>query len=193
MTLIENAAVRLRTWQDRDATWYGDLIADPTVMRFIGDGKARSRNAAEREIAGFQTEQELRGWSRWVAETSDGRPFGFVGFGLRNGDVDWGGRVFRAFWGSRCILHSVILAVELGIFELAIPKAIAHTQERNRSAWRLNESIGFTRVGSVSRGPFAEIVQTIERKHLIEMGQRKRNRALSARLLGVKEPSAAAA
>ena len=192
MTLIENSAVRLRTWQDRDVDWYADLIADPAVMRFIGDGKARSRNAAEKEITGFQAEQGLRGWSRWVAETSDNRPIGYIGFSLRNGEVDWGGRSFPSSWGSGIGLHATILALELGIFELGISKATAYIQERNQPAWRLNERIGFTRVGLVRRGPFAELVYSIERDRFIETGQRDRNLALCTRLLREQESVAGA-
>lgn len=181
--------IRLRTFVDDDLDWYAELIADPLVMRFIGDGRPRERDRAATEIEGFQAEQANRGWSRWVAErVADSAPMGFVGFSLRHGEVDYGARAFRRFWGSRHTVVAGIAAIEAGLIACGIEDATAITDARNKRPIQFNSRLGFSAPTTISRAGRSHVRQTISRRVFLADGWLERNRALAARW-SAREPS----
>jgi len=176
--------VSLRTWCDDDVVWYADLVADPEVMRFIGDGQARDVKKAQAEIRGFRSEQDGRGWSRWAVDLrSERRGIGFVGFSERRGEIDWGGRTIRRLWGSGIPIVAAVAALEMGLLELRIPAAVALTNIRNDRAWRLNEALGFTMVETVDVEGQPHMRQMIERTRFVASGQAARNQWLADRVV----------
>ncbi|MBW8637760.1 GNAT family N-acetyltransferase [Hoeflea sp. WL0058] len=140
--------VRLRKWHSSDVEWYSRLIADPDVMRLIGDGKPRTADAAALEIERFQHEQKTLGHSRWVGYVLEtGEPIGFIGFSERRGEIDWGGRAFRKFWGTRYMVCSAILALDHGLTCCNVPQAVAVIDKTNHSTLGLNAKLGFRECG----------------------------------------------
>lgn len=189
MIVFKNDHISLRTWSDDDIGWYSRLVADPDVMRHIGDGKPRDADRAKREIDAFQKEQSERGWSRWVAESvSSNMPLGFVGFSVRKGKVDWGARAFRQNWGSRLNLVGGFMAVEAGLLQLGIENAVAFTVLENKSAWRCNEVFGFQYDGTILQGGTKMVRQVINRSTFISSGQMQKNRHFISRLTKTKRP-----
>jgi len=52
----------LRNWSMTDVDAYAGIVADPEVMRYIGDGKPRGRGHAEAFVRTMMRHQEERGW-----------------------------------------------------------------------------------------------------------------------------------
>lgn len=170
----------LRTWRPDDEEWYAGLVANPRVMRYIGDGTPRSRARAAAEIRGFREETRVRGWSRWVVETAGRVPAGYVGFSFRDGRVDWGGRCLPRFWGTPMILDAAILALRTGLRSCGITRAEATTVLENRGAWRLNQALGFRTIEHYAEGGIVMIRQEILRADDCN----ERWRSLEARMAG---------
>lgn len=181
--VAELGRVRLRTWVLSDIDWYADLVADEKVMRFIADGSPRPRDRALQEIDRFRAEQDERGWSRWVCERAeDSEPVGFIGFSVRNGVIDWGGRSFSHHWGSGLTVLAQIAALEAGLLAHGIEEAVAVTDLDNKHVWRGNLRFGWSDPVPVERYGRPHVMQTINRASFVERAQASRNRAISARL-----------
>jgi len=65
---LETERLLLRQWRDSDLDAYAELLADPTVMRFLGDGSTAGRNEAWRHMALHAGAWSLRGFSHWAVE-----------------------------------------------------------------------------------------------------------------------------
>lgn len=175
--LAKGRSVALRTWLDADVDWYAELVASPEVMRFIGDGRPRGRDRATAEIRRFREETERLGWSRWVVEkTSTREPVGYVGFSVQGGRIDWGGRSFSRFWGSRSVIEAAQLALRLGLIDYGLPYGEATTVLENHRAWRLNAFFGFQEVGTYEENGVPMVRQRIEPSMLRSDGRRTRSR-----------------
>lgn len=107
--------VCIRQWREEDIARYAELLSDPSVMRFIGNGQTRDGAAARNEIERFQKELEERGWSRWAVSFGEDGPFlGYAGFAQKDEGIDYGLRFLRRYW---CTVHPYIatcLALQYG-------------------------------------------------------------------------------
>lgn len=56
----------LRDWCSDDVDAYAAIVADPDVMRFIGDGLPRDRSHAEAFVVSMMAHQSSRGWMRFA-------------------------------------------------------------------------------------------------------------------------------
>ena len=73
--------VCIRSWSSADVFGYADIVGDPSVMRYIGNGDIRDFDAATKEVERFQSEIDRQGWSRWaVSIGEDGPLIGYAGF-----------------------------------------------------------------------------------------------------------------
>ena len=80
-THVRTERLVLRDWSLDDVDAYAAIIADPEVMRFIGDGKPRDRSQAEAFVRTMMSHQDTRGWMRFAVEHAvSGRLMGFSGF-----------------------------------------------------------------------------------------------------------------
>ena len=70
----------LRAFRLRDFDAYADIVADPEVTRFLGDGRPVSRADAWRQIAFILGHWELLGYGLWaVEERATGALVGITG------------------------------------------------------------------------------------------------------------------
>lgn len=70
----------LRGFRGEDFEPYAVMMADPTVTRFLGDGRPLSRADAWRQLAMFAGHWVLRGFGVWaVEERATGRFIGRIG------------------------------------------------------------------------------------------------------------------
>jgi RimJ/RimL family protein N-acetyltransferase len=72
---LETERLLLRQWRDSDLDAYAKLMADPTVMRFLGDGSTAGRNDAWRHMAMHAGAWALRGFSHWAVELRESGEF----------------------------------------------------------------------------------------------------------------------
>lgn len=72
---LETERLLLRQWRDSDLDAYAELLADPAVMRFLGDGSTAGRNDAWRHMALHAGAWSLRGFSHWAVELRESGEF----------------------------------------------------------------------------------------------------------------------
>jgi RimJ/RimL family protein N-acetyltransferase len=77
---LDAPRLRLRAFTEADFPAYQALVADPEVMRYLGDGRPLSEIDAWRQLASILGHWVLRGFGLWaVDERSSGRFVGRVG------------------------------------------------------------------------------------------------------------------
>jgi RimJ/RimL family protein N-acetyltransferase len=77
---LETPRLRMRGFTDDDFPAYRALVADPQVMRFLGDGRPLGEIDAWRQLATILGHWVLRGFGLWaVEERETGRFVGRVG------------------------------------------------------------------------------------------------------------------
>lgn len=184
VTIAETRRVRLRTWTGDDVAPYAAVVADPVVMRHIGDGQPRGEERAAREVAGFVRAQLVDGFSRWVVERrSDGAFLGFIG-PMRTGTyIDYGARAGRAHWGCGLAVDAVTLALEAIFVTCGIERIVAVTRLGNSRAWRMNGRMGFVEVGQVEQQGHPCLIQDLDRDTYLGRGARSANLATLDRFL----------
>ena len=93
---LETERLIIRNWRASDVKPYAAIVADPEVMKYIGDGKPRTYESAEVFVANMMQLYEERGWIRFAVELKERREFiGFCGFELLEGVLDYGWRYAR--------------------------------------------------------------------------------------------------
>ena len=80
-TTLQTERLTLRMFRDGDLDDYAALVADPEVMRYIGNGATGDRATAWRHMAMLLGHWQLRGYGVWaVTETGRDRVIGRLGF-----------------------------------------------------------------------------------------------------------------
>ena len=70
----------LRGFEERDFDAYAEMMANPEVARFLGDGRALPRGEAWRQLAYIVGHWQLRGFGLWaVEERESGALVGRIG------------------------------------------------------------------------------------------------------------------
>jgi [ribosomal protein S5]-alanine N-acetyltransferase len=65
---VRTERLLLRQWRASDLDAYAEIIADPEVGRYLGDGSPVDRNGAWRQMAAYIGHLVLRGYSHWAVE-----------------------------------------------------------------------------------------------------------------------------
>ena len=98
MPILRTPSLLLRPFDEADLDAYAAIVADPEVMRFLGDprflGEPLDRADAWRSMATFLGHERLRGWSNnAVTETATGKLLGRCGLWRPEGwpglEVGW--------------------------------------------------------------------------------------------------------
>ena len=91
---LETPNLIIRGWTEDDIERYAAIIAKPPVMKYIGDGRTRTRDDARRFIRNAIAAEDERGWLLWAVEhRADHKLIGFCGFAEHQGQVEIGWRL----------------------------------------------------------------------------------------------------
>lgn len=93
----------MRGFEARDLDAYADMMADPEVTRFLGDGKPLGRTDAWRQLAMFAGHWVLNGFGLWaIEEASSGAFIGRIGCFQPEGwpGFEIGYTLARGAWGK---------------------------------------------------------------------------------------------
>jgi len=87
--VLETERLRLRGWQPDDLALFTRMYADPSVVRFLGEGKTMDAGQTWRSCAALIGHWALRGYGQWIAEEkATGMAMGRIGL---YHPVDWPG------------------------------------------------------------------------------------------------------
>jgi RimJ/RimL family protein N-acetyltransferase len=135
----------MRGFRDSDIDAYAEMMADPEVTRYIGDGNSLSRADAWRQMAMFAGHWVLRGYGIWVVEErATGTFLGRIGFWEPQG---WPGfelayTLARPFWGRGFAREAGAAALAYGRETLGKTDIISLIRPANVPSIRVAEALG---------------------------------------------------
>lgn len=104
---IRTDRLLLRQWRPGDLDAYAEMCADPEVMRWIGDGRTRTRPECLKAISRFEAAWEQQGFGLFAVELQSSRALiGFAGLAVPDfmpevmPAVEIGWRLSRRAWGQ---------------------------------------------------------------------------------------------
>jgi RimJ/RimL family protein N-acetyltransferase len=149
---LTTARLLLRGFKPSDLDAYAEMMTDPEVTRYIGDGKAVARGDAWRQMALFTGHWVLRGFGIWaVEEQATGTLLGRIGFWEPEG---WPGfelayTLGRPFWGKGFATEGARAALTYGRDTLGRKDIISLIRPANAPSVRVAEALGAVQAGTI--------------------------------------------
>jgi RimJ/RimL family protein N-acetyltransferase len=143
--------LKLRQLCEADLDAYAAIVADPEVMRYIGDGKPLERHDAWRNIAAISGHWALRGYGLWaLEEKATGKLLGRAGLLFPEGwpmiEVGWA--LGREHWGKGYAIEAARAALQAA-FDGGAPEVCSLILAENARSIRVAERLGMTCGGPV--------------------------------------------
>ena len=149
---LETPRLVLRGFTPADVEPYLQMLADPEVARFLGDGRPLNRVDAWRQLAMIIGHWELRGFGLWaVEERTTGRLLGRIGCHEPEGwpGFELGYALAHSVWGQGFARGGAGAALAYAQRELGRDTIISLIRPANRASIRVAEHFGARRTGSV--------------------------------------------
>ena len=148
----ETARLILRRWRPEDLAPFSAICADPAVMRWIGDGRVRSREDCAAALQRFETGWEDNGFGLFALELRGSRRLiGFAGLSVPTflpevlPAVEIGWRLARAQWGRGYAGEAGRDVLSFAFDDLALDRVIGIHQVGNHASERLLQTLGMRR------------------------------------------------
>jgi RimJ/RimL family protein N-acetyltransferase len=135
----------LRGFEPRDVDAYAAMVADPDVMRYVGDGQPLDRIGAWRQMAVFIGHWELRGFGLWAVEDrATGALVGRIGCWEPEGwpGFEIGYALARPFWGRGYATEGAHAALRYAREVLGRDRIISLIRTENAPSIRVAERLG---------------------------------------------------
>lgn len=146
---IHTERLLLRGWTPDDLAPFAAMCADPEVMRYIRDGKTRSRAQSARSIASFQQGWRARGYGLFAVEAKDtGDLIGFAGLSSPDflpevyPSVEIGWRFSKPNWGRGYASEAAAAALAFGVKDRGITDIVSICQIENGASARIMQKLG---------------------------------------------------
>jgi RimJ/RimL family protein N-acetyltransferase len=142
---LETERLRMRPFSSRDFDAYAEIVADPDVMRYIGNGQPLSRADAWRNLAMIVGHWQLRGHGLWAAEDKvDGALVGRVGLFNPEGwpGLELGWLLRRASWGKGYATEGARSAAAWAFSVLGCSRLLSLIRPGNFASVRVAERLG---------------------------------------------------
>ncbi|HEX6532949.1 MAG TPA: GNAT family N-acetyltransferase [Gemmatimonadaceae bacterium] len=142
----------LRAFEARDFDAYAEMMADPEVTRYLGDGRPLGRGDAWRQLALFIGHWELRGFGLWaVEERASGAFAGRIGCFEPEGwpGFEIGYTLARPFWGRGYASEGARAALRYARDVLGKERVISLIRPGNAASARVAERLGAVAEGTV--------------------------------------------
>ena len=145
MVQLQTERILLRPLRADDLDDYARIIADPEVVRFIGNGQPLTREDAWRSMAMHLGHWQLRGFGMWAVELKEtGRFIGRIGLYFPEGwpglEVGW--LLDRTYWGQGLAVEGGRAALDFAFRELRADHVISIIHADNQNSIRVAEKIG---------------------------------------------------
>ncbi len=119
------------------------LLADPDVVKYVGDGKPAGREEAQRALESIIKHWQTHGFGRWAIV--DKRTGEFIGFGgLRSlfGTPEVVYHLAKAHWGKGYATELARAALRFGFEERGYDRIVAITKPPNTASIHVMEKLG---------------------------------------------------
>ncbi len=127
-----------------DVTDYSALVADPEVMKYIGDGLAVDAPQARDYVENCIESERTLGFARYALELGKSNEFiGFCGYSLIDDYVDFGYRIARRNWGNGYVTEAAQAVIKYGFERLGFECIVAIAYSGNKRSLRVMKKLGF--------------------------------------------------
>jgi RimJ/RimL family protein N-acetyltransferase len=154
MPHITTARLSLSTISIDDATFYLQLLNEPSWHQFIGDRGIRTLEEAKTAISNGPIEMQNRlGFSLYIVKLSDtGTPIGLCGLLKRDylEDADLGYAFLPQYWGQGFAHEAASAVVKYAKDELKMTRLLATTDLDNEASMQLLRKLDFTLIKTLS-------------------------------------------
>lgn len=166
MVTLETERLVLRMFRESDFETYAEMVGDPEIMRYIGDGQPLARPMAWRNLALQAGHWHLRGYGLWAAtERATGALVGRIGFWNPEGwpGFELGWMLRRSFWGRGYATEGARAALRWAFDERGEAEVISLIQPDNRASVQVALRLGGELVRSMDVGGIQALVYRITR------------------------------
>jgi len=142
---VETERLIIRNWKESDIEPYAEIVSDPEVMKYIGNGKPRTIDNARTFVEEMMRLFEERGWIRFAVEHKEsGELLGFCGFDLAHGVLDYGWRYARKYWGGGYGSEAAIAVLDIGRNRYGLRNIQSMSYPENVGSIRIMEKMGMS-------------------------------------------------
>ncbi|WP_077324714.1 GNAT family N-acetyltransferase [Virgibacillus siamensis] len=139
--------LKLRPYEDNDECFLASMLADPEIMRFIGDGRTKDENGIKNFLDWiYHTYERGSEFGLHVMVRKDGIPVGHAGLvpqvvsGIN--ELEIGYWINRPYWRLGYATEVATALKRYGLQKLGAPKLIALIQPGNSGSKKVAEKIG---------------------------------------------------
>lgn len=148
---LTTARLVLRPWTADDLEPLTAIHADPDVMRYIGSGQTRDREATRATIERWSRGLEERGFGLLATELAEtGELAGMAGLAVPSflpeilPAIEVGYRIKRELWGRGLATEAAAALVEHAFGPLGIERLVGIAHVDNAGSRRVLEKLGMT-------------------------------------------------
>lgn len=143
--ISETPRLIIRNWIAEDLDAYAKILGDSEVMRFIGTGEPRPPSEAIIAIEKYNSQIEKQGWARFALELKETNALiGFCGFDFYNGELDFGWRLARQYWGKGYATEAAKEVFRLGKEVYQFPRIVCISFEQNTASINVIKKLGLS-------------------------------------------------
>ncbi len=141
---LETRRLVIRSFAAGDVTDYAALVADPEVMKYIGDGFAVDELQARAYVEKCIENEQTLGFARYALELRSANEFiGICGYALIDEYVDFGYRIARKYWGNGYVSEAAQAIIKYGFERLGFESIVAIAYSENKGSIRVIKKLGF--------------------------------------------------
>jgi len=143
MPIVETAHLELRHFSLDDLDQFASLLADPDVVRHVGNGLPIPRDEAEIALQSIIRHWTEHGFGRWLAIERESQAFaGFGGLRSLMGTPEVVYHFWKSFWGKGFATELARASFKFGFEEHNFERIIAVAKPENTASIRVMEKAG---------------------------------------------------
>jgi RimJ/RimL family protein N-acetyltransferase len=147
--VFDTERLRLRRWRDDDLDALAEMNADPEVMRYILDGRTRTREETAESLHRMMRQWDEHGFGVFAVDIREtGVLAGWTGLAIPTflpevmPAVEIGWRLARPFWGCGYASEAATEAMKFGFESCGLERLISIRHVDNARSARVMEKLG---------------------------------------------------
>jgi len=142
MPSVETARLHLRLFCPADLDHLAALLADPDVVKYVGNGLPISREEAETALHSIIRHWDEHGFGRWaVIDKASQRFAGFGGLRSLMGTPEVVYHLARAYWGRGLATELARASLRFGFDEHPFERIVAVAHPKNTASIHVMEKL----------------------------------------------------